>query len=190
VDDAVIRAIARWPKTPAVFGWLAVDARGGWRLRNPGKGAFEPVGNAALREFIGRNYAGDDRGRWYFQNGPQRVYARLERTPLVFRLTDDAFVDQCGESAGTDPQVWIDPHAAVVVRGTRGVGVLDDRDLFAFSERLTHAGGHALEDADFVLASSSGSFWLSRGRGCLPVARLESTDLPGLFGFDPNPLPD
>jgi len=77
MDDTVRRALERWPGVPAVYGWLALDRRGEWRLRNPASGAFERIGNAALRAFIARNYAADARGAWYFQNGPQRVYARL-----------------------------------------------------------------------------------------------------------------
>ena len=30
-----------------------------------------------LIEFIGRNYAADAQGQWFFQNGPQRVYVCL-----------------------------------------------------------------------------------------------------------------
>ena len=36
-----------------------------------------------LREFIHRNYAADERGAWFFQNGPQRVYVELEAAPFV-----------------------------------------------------------------------------------------------------------
>ena len=42
-----------------------------------------------LLAFIGRNYASDDRGAWFFQNGPQRVYVELECTHWVWRLQPD-----------------------------------------------------------------------------------------------------
>ena len=86
MDQAVIRALAKWPGVPAVYGWLALDERGNWLLRGASAGGFGPIGNAALREFIGRNYARDPRGCWYFQNGPQRVYVRLACAPFVYRF--------------------------------------------------------------------------------------------------------
>ena len=68
VDAVVLRAMAKWPNVPAVFGWLSLDRRGRWLLRG------EPIGNAAARQFISRNYQSDPHGRWFFQNGPQRVF--------------------------------------------------------------------------------------------------------------------
>src|SRR5690242_19523336 len=75
VDESVARSIVKWPNVPAVFGWLELDRRGNWRIKG------EKIANAALREFIGRNYERDERGRWFFQNGPQRVYVRLACAP-------------------------------------------------------------------------------------------------------------
>ena len=84
MDPTVVAALAKWPDVPAVYGWLGLTARGEWRLQG------QPIGNAALREFIGRNYAGDERGRWYFQNGPQRVFVTLEAAPWVWQVAQDA----------------------------------------------------------------------------------------------------
>ena len=95
MDDIVIRAMAKWPNVPAVYGWLALDRRGQWSIKSavPGGSAaaaaeFEPVTNPKLIEFIGRNYAHDEQGRWFFQNGPQRVYVKLDYTPLVYRIAN------------------------------------------------------------------------------------------------------
>ena len=41
-----------------------------------------------LIDFIARNYEADPQGRWYFQNGPQRVYVELEVAPFIWRLDD------------------------------------------------------------------------------------------------------
>ena len=74
MDDRVIRSMARWPDVPDVFGWLALDARGHWLLKG------ETIANRAAVAFIARNYAHDEFGRWFFQNGPQRVFvAPIER---------------------------------------------------------------------------------------------------------------
>ena len=86
MDDVVIRAMAKWPNVPAVYGWLALDGRGQWSIRSAAEAGFERVANAKLIEFIGRNYHHDEQGRWYFQNGPQRVYVNLDYTPLVYRI--------------------------------------------------------------------------------------------------------
>ena len=96
MDAEVLRAVARWPQVPAVYGWLALDRRGDWRMRDPGRETFGRIGNAALRAFIARNYAADARGCWYFQNGPQRVYVTLAYTPFVLRYAGESLVDQCG----------------------------------------------------------------------------------------------
>ena len=57
MDEAVLRSMAKWPDVPDVFGWLSLDRRGNWRIKN------EKIGNRALREFISRNYQADARGR-------------------------------------------------------------------------------------------------------------------------------
>jgi len=127
MDEIVARSLAKWPNVPAVFGWLSLDRRGGWRIKD------ERIGNAALREFIGRNYAGDERGRWYFQNGPQRVYARLAYTPLVVRYEGDALLDQCGRPFRAET-VFADDEGSVVIAGEGTVALLDDRDLARFAD--------------------------------------------------------
>ena len=135
MDPSVLRAMARWPQVPAVYGWLALDRRGNWLLRQSAEGAFGPVGNAALRAFIARNYAVDTRGCWYFQNGPQRVYATLAYTPFVLRYAGESLIDQCGGQC-TPRETFVDEVGSVLLRGARGVGLLDDRDLGIFESRL------------------------------------------------------
>lgn len=98
MDDIVKQAMAKWPNVPACSGWLGLDARGQWWLRDAEAqacGAFasgiDGAKGSALRheklaEFIGRNYLAEADGRWYFQNGPQRVYVELEAAPWIWRL--------------------------------------------------------------------------------------------------------
>jgi len=93
MDREVLDAMARWPQVPAVYGWLALDRRGNWLLRESEGGRLGRIGNAALREFIGRNYAADARGCWYFQNGPQRVFVELAYTPWVLHYEGVALRD-------------------------------------------------------------------------------------------------
>ena len=115
MDDIVKQAIAKWPNVPDCYGWLALDARGDWYLRDDGAQAAGPFQSAAfaseaasrtspdaperraaakgsrllhekLVDFIQRNYEADVQGHWFFQNGPQRVYVELEITPWVWRV--------------------------------------------------------------------------------------------------------
>lgn len=188
VDDTVRRALARWPGVAAVYGWLALDRRGEWRLRNPGSGAFERIGNAALREFISRNYAADARGAWYFQNGPQRVYARLEATPLVYRHDGNGFRDHCGRGAGAIRGAWFDEDGALYLAGEHGVGVVDDRDLQALSTRLEHRRG-VLLDAEFDWAAAeAGQVWLRLDEATrIRLERVTRSALEVQFGFISDP---
>ena len=182
MDEVVARSLAKWPDVPAVYGWLALDARGNWLLRNPATREFERVGNAGLRQFIARNYEHDARGGWFFQNGPQRVYVRLEYTPLVFRLCGDVVFDHCGRRAGELNGAWLDERGALIVLAAAGVGVIEDRELLAASELLVDASGATaggLTGAEFFVCSS----------GRTPLGRIARAELPARFNFTPDPKP-
>ncbi|MFM2345480.1 MAG: hypothetical protein RL654_233 [Pseudomonadota bacterium] len=97
MDEIVKAALRKWPNVPACRGWLALDARGDWYMRDDRTQAAGPfpqskgsrVVHDKLREFIGRNYEADAAGCWYFQNGPQQVFVELEAAPWVLRLQRD-----------------------------------------------------------------------------------------------------
>ena len=125
MDPDVLRAMARWPDVPAVFGWLALDRRGNWLLKDAAGGGYGRIGNPALREFIGRNYAADHTGRWYFQNGPQRVYVALAYTPWVLHYEGETLVDHCGRATSARA-TYADEEGSILVLGERGLGLLDD----------------------------------------------------------------
>ena len=128
MDEIVARSLAKWPNVPAVYGWLSLDRRGNWLIKG------ERIGNAALRDFIGRNYASDERGRWYFQNGPQRVYVVMAYTPLVVHYEGDELVDHCGRPFV--PAVALqDDEGSVLFEGGQTVALLDDRDLARFADQ-------------------------------------------------------
>ncbi|MDF1484577.1 DUF2946 family protein [Ramlibacter sp. H39-3-26] len=96
MDDIVRQAIAKWPHVPDCYGWLGLDARGRWYMRDDRVQAAGPfpqargalLEHAALIAFITRNYEADARGCWFFQNGPQRVYVELEAAPFVWRVAE------------------------------------------------------------------------------------------------------
>jgi hypothetical protein len=102
MDDIVKQALAKWPNVPNCYGWLGLDARGNWYMRDDRAQAAGPFAAGArlskgsllkhekLIDFIQRNYESDDTGQWFFQNGPQRVYVELELTPWVWRISLDS----------------------------------------------------------------------------------------------------
>jgi hypothetical protein len=147
MDETVLRSMAKWPDVPDVYGWLSLDRRGNWLIRG------ERIGNAALRDFVSRNYAADACGRWYFQNGPQRVFVALAYTPLVVHFEGAALFDHCGRPFAPS-QAYLDDEGSVLMQGAHGVGLLDDRDLAGFAEQAAGlpavARGTAQERFGFV----------------------------------------
>jgi Protein of unknown function (DUF2946) len=106
LDDIVRQAMAKWPNVPDCHGWLGLDARGDWYMRDDATQAAGPfplakgsrLQHAKLIEFIARNYDSDSAGRWFFQNGPQRVFVELEATPHIARVGPTGICLHTGES--------------------------------------------------------------------------------------------
>ena len=128
MDQAVLRGMAKWPDVPDVYGWLSLDRRGNWLLKG------ERIGNQAFKDFICRNYAADSLGRWFFQNGPQRVFVTLAYTPLVLHFEAEALLDHCGRPFQFE-QAYLDDEGSVLMLGKPGIGLLDDRDLARYADR-------------------------------------------------------
>jgi len=156
VDDEVLRALERWPSVPAVFGWLRLDRRGNWRLVDRGRPDFDEardapgstITNPRIVDFIARNYACDEHGRWFWQNGPQRVYVDIDAAPLVLRAvggagerTDAAagadapgtvrFVAHTGAEVSRIDGAWTGPEDQLLLRTDLGGAVVHDLDLAA-----------------------------------------------------------
>ena len=136
MDESVVRSMAKWPDVPDVYGWLSLDRRGNWLIKG------ERIGNAALREFIARNYEPDAQGRWFFQNGPQRVFVALAYTPLVLHFEGEAVFDHCGRPFAP-AQAFLDEEGSVLMEGKPGIGLLDDRDLAGYADRAQGLPGIA-----------------------------------------------
>jgi len=143
MDELVLRAMARWPNVPAVFGWLRLDRRGQWWLIDRGAPGFDeardgrgsPITSEPIIDFIGRNYAHDALGRWYWQNGPQRVFVCLDLAPLVLRVFGERpaqrLVAHTGHPIERLDSVGSDDAGNLFAVTDRGPGVIDDRDLAA-----------------------------------------------------------
>ncbi|MFO1361188.1 MAG: DUF2946 family protein [Burkholderiales bacterium] len=196
MDEIVIRAMQKWPNVPNVFGWLRLDRRGNWlvKSRQPraGEAVFERIANEAVVDFIGRNYAHDDAGRWFFQNGPQRVFVALEYTPIVYRLRGDgeSLETHTGQAASAVRAAWIDDAGMLLLETELGPGVLLDRDLPRLLDRIETAAGPAGEESLAALtAGALPDLALHLGRRRVPLSAIKAAAVPARFGFDPAPAP-
>jgi hypothetical protein len=197
MDDIVRQAMAKWPNVPHCHGWLALDGRGNWRMRDERAQALglagDTIRNELLLGFINRNYLHDERGRWYFQNGPQRVYVDLDVTPFIAR-TDPAqgFVLHTGEALSAIDGAWLTEDGRLVLRGGGGgrVAALDDRDMAQCLGAL-RIGGAAAEDDTLMEwmaePGAAGALTLDHAGQRIPVERIAERLLATQFGFEKSP---
>lgn len=148
MDPMVIKALAKWPNVPHCYGWLGLDARGNWYMRDDraqAAGPFSPQAGGNLQskgsrlqhekliDFIQRNYACDDLGQWFFQNGPQRVYVELEAAPWVWRLAQsnagDIMVTAHDGRPATVTQCVLDEAGRVYLNTDIGFGLVYTQDV-------------------------------------------------------------
>jgi hypothetical protein len=191
MDDIVKQAIAKWPNVPHCYGWLGLDARGAWRMRDeraqqlglPGDKLNQPK----LLGFINRNYAADERGCWYFQNGPQRVYLNLEATPFIARTDpQQGLVVQTGEALGRIERACMTEAGELIVASGGKVAQVDDRDMAQMLEAMQLDGQQASDDALMGwLEGSAGNLTLNE----VAVGRITRDEVAAEFGFTRVPQP-
>ncbi len=169
MDDLVRQAMAKWPHVPDCFGWLGLDARGGWYMRDDrvqAQGPFPAAKGSLLRhdkliEFIHRNYDRDASGHWFFQNGPQRVYVELEAAPWVWRVhAGSEVVSHTGRVAQVRSSV-VDEHGHLYLDTDLGFGLVHSLDM--------HLAAQAVET------------------GLWQPQEVMQKDLPARYGFVLNP---
>jgi hypothetical protein len=173
MDDIVRQALAKWPNVPDCYGWLGLDARGNWFMRDDQVQAQGPFAAGTVQskgsqlkhekliEFIGRNYEPDARGQWFFQNGPQRVYVELEATPLIWRVHDDFSIQDHTGQAALVQRCLLDEHGHLYLQTDTGFGLVHTMDM--------------LRAADAV----EQGLWLPQD--------VVATDLPHSFNYVPSP---
>lgn len=189
MDDIVKQAMAKWPNVPHCYGWLALDARGNWRMRDEAaqraNAPGDKLANAALVGFINRNYAHDDKGCWYFQNGPQRVYVNLEATPYIAR-TDPAqgFVLQTGQALAAPEAAFMTDAGALILQAGEVVAQLDDRDVAQVLARMELNGQPASVEAIMAwLEDDADELALVLEDSRVKVERLSAESLQRRFGY-------
>lgn len=141
MDEIVRQAMAKWPNVPNCYGWLGLDARGNWYMRDDraqAVGAFAsglPGAKGSLLQhqkliaFINRNYAADPQGCWYFQNGPQRVYVELESTPWVWRLGANFEIQAHTGAPAKYMQAVTDENGWLYLQTSLGFGLVHTQDV-------------------------------------------------------------
>lgn len=173
MDDIVKQAMAKWPNVPHCYGWLGLDARGNWYMRDdkaqaagrfasatPGaKGSL--LQNAKLIDFIQRNYACDANGQWYFQNGPQRVYVELEATPWVWRVASSFALSAHDGSPVQLQQSFTDEQGWLYCQTSLGFGLVHTQDVAAAADAIE--------------------------QGLWTVQDVERAQLPARFGYVSSP---
>ncbi|MDO9403200.1 MAG: DUF2946 family protein [Polaromonas sp.] len=179
MDDIVKAAIAKWPNVPHCVGWLGLDARGNWYMRDgaqaagpfAGTAGGDPARNLAAKgsllrhdkliDFIQRNYESDAAGQWFFQNGPQRVYVELEATPWIWRVAGDFSVTSHTGRPARVQRCIVDEQGRVYLETDIGFGLVHTQDM--------------LQAADAI----EQGLWV-------PVD-MAAADLPAAFAYQPTP---
>ena len=174
MDAIVEAALRKWPHVPHCRGWLGLDARGHWWLRDEATQAAGPfpasrgsrIEHAGLVAFIGRNYAGDADGAWFFQNGPQRVYVELEAAPWVWRLQVAGARVEVVSHTGRAAQVravWLDEHGRVFLDTDLGFGLVHTLDTEIAAQALEAGQWPSPHELPFAEMPARFGFLLSPG---------------------------
>lgn len=141
MDEIVKQALTKWPKVPACYGWLGLDARGNWYLRDDRAQAQGPFSaglaqskgdrleHSRLIEFIARNYEHDASGQWFFQNGPQRVYVELEISPFIWHLDADLTLHSHTGRAARAQGAVLDEQGRLYLQTDIGFGLVHSMDM-------------------------------------------------------------
>lgn len=169
MDDIVKQALAKWPNVPDCYGWLGLDARGRWFMRDDAAqaaGDFPQSRGSWLRhekliDFIGRNYESDDDGRWFFQNGPQRVYVELECTPWVWQVLPDYRLQSHTGLQTSAGECLLDEEGRLYIASPQGLGLVHSQDMVLAAEAVEQG------------------VWVPRD--------VVSADLPAQYGFVRSP---
>ena len=170
MDDIVKQALAKWPNVPDCYGWLGLDARGRWFMRDDAAqaaGDFPQSRGSWLRhekliDFIGRNYESDDEGRWFFQNGPQRVYVELECTPWVWQVLPDYRLQSHTGLQTSAGECLLDEEGRLYIASPQGLGLVHSQDMVLAAEAVEQG------------------VWVPRD--------VMSADLPAQYGFVRSPV--
>ena len=196
MDDIVKKAMAKWPNVPHCYGWLALDARGNWRMRDEQAQHLGLAGDKVIQEallgFINRNYAADERGCWYFQHGPQRVFLNLEATPFIARTDPEhGLVLHTGEPVAQIERAFMTETGEVIIDAGGKIAQVDDRDGAQVMAMMEMDGRRAPDEALMSwLQGCGGAVRLRYREQQLELKRIGRDEVAQLFGFVRLPAPE
>ena len=153
-----------WPKIPDLYGWLYLDRRGTWFIKG------EQVKHLGMIRFLKDNYREDKNGEWYIQNGPQKAFVTLEYTPLLLRLAlDGTLTTHTDKKIDKLTGIVLDDEGNILLGSGIGAGLLDDRDLYLFSEMV-----------NIDISTATHLRW---NEEVLPVKRVPRSKIPTHYNF-------
>ena len=185
----------KWPNVPDVYNWLMLDERGDWRIKE------EKISHKGLIDVINAHYQADDKGRWFFQNGPQRVFVTLAYTPYVLSVASHDsityFKTQTNVIVKSVDKLWIDNKDRLLVSWKNGIGLVSDRDLPLLADKLTHETEpfDRMNSTELDLikqrtpSRSKTSLKLTMNQKTYGILFINAIEVSQLFGFDSNPSP-
>ena len=185
----------KWPNVPDVYNWLTLDERGDWRIKE------EKISHKGLIDVINAHYQADDKGRWFFQNGPQRVFVTLTYTPYVLSVTSHDsityFKTQTNVIVKSIDRLWIDNKDRLLVSWKNGIGLVSDRDLPLLADKLTYEAEpfDRMDSTELDLikqrtpSRSKTSLTLTMNQKTYDILFINAIEVSQLFGFDSNPSP-
>ena len=180
-------ALLRWPNVPACYGWLSLDRRGRWRIRG------EAVTHQGLNDFLNRQYTHDERGNYFVQNGPQRVFVELDYTPWVLRLVTAHHLEtQVGEAVSELRGAAIDEEGNLLLETPVGMALVCDRDLPALLPCLHLPNGEVADDTALLAAIDGPRAGVSEltfvwNEQRLPLVAARRAEVPRRYGFVASP---
>ena len=193
MDELVKQSLTKWPNVPHCYGWLALDARGAFRMRDEAAQAAHHPGDIIRHEsllaFIYRNYDCDNRGAWYFQNGPQRVYVELESTPFIARTDPElGFVLHDRTPVHEIDQIFMTDTGQLIIKSQQKIAMLDPNDL-AHCLAMLFVENHSVADDDLLnwLSTPHQGLQIKLGQEFKNVEWVASNQLENRFSFIAHP---
>ena len=199
MDEIVRQAMNKWPNVPDVYHWLQLDQRGCWRIRSSDRlDIFSPITNPGVISFINRNYLSDKQGRWFFQNGPQRVFVDIAYTPWIVHAGYDQQKTLIWYTHTQHPvkeviSVLVDENSTPILETKQGVARISDHSLVDFLQILRDAKGNPAsseqqENWCYDPWGSSPLYCYTMNQ-LYPILPIAKNDIQTRYGFITYPMP-
>jgi len=191
MDDIVIRGMLKWPDVPAVYGWLSLDRRGSWMIKNV-SGRFERIANPRSTSSSPGTTRPTPKGAGTSRTDRSGYTSPSTYTPWVYRLDDtgEGLLTHTGAAPRALEALFVDDAGGLLLEADMGIGVLLDRDLPAFVERLADPRGRTSERLleDVAAARKPGRCCAARASGLRPSLVRKSPGVSASCSVPRRPL--